>query len=82
MPKSSLSRAPAPLKRPSASSGSPSIPVEAIDGPLCALSLYLFAAERILQGSEIDRDRLRLALQGAREQVADLARKTSRCAAP
>lgn len=51
-------------------SGSPEIPASAwvltddLDGPLCALSLYLSVAERQLQAPEIDRDGLGQALHG------------------
>lgn len=57
-----------------------SVPVDDLDGPLCALSIYLSAAERLLQAPELDREKLGQALQGARSQLADLARKAAEAA--
>lgn len=54
-----------------------SILTDDLDGPLCALSLYLSVAERVLHGSEIDRETLGQALRGARAQLDDLAQKTA-----
>lgn len=66
-----------PAQPSSRSPPQPSVPADDLDGPLCALSLYLDAADRASQAIDIDRDVLSQALQGAKEQVADLARKTA-----
>jgi len=61
------------LSGSSAAPESPSVFTDDLDGPLCALSVYLSVAERGLLAPELDRDELGQALQGAREQVAALA---------
>jgi hypothetical protein len=63
--------------RPAAPGVTPSVSTDELDGPLCALSLYLSTAERALQATDIDRETLGKALQGAREQLADLTQKTA-----
>lgn len=76
MPQPSIVRPPL-SDRPPAHRGPPSVLTDDLDGPLCALSLYLSAAERALRATDIDRDRLGQALQGAREQLTELARMTA-----
>ena len=63
--------------KPLAPAVTPSVSTAELDGPLCALSLYLSTAERTLQATEINRDRLGQALQGAKAQLAELTRKAA-----
>lgn len=72
-----LPKAGAPLRTPSTLPATPAVPVEDLDGPLCALSLYLSVAEGLVQAPDLDRDKLCRALEGARGQVAELARRTA-----
>lgn len=75
MSRASLKVRPLPSRKSTAAPESPSAVTADLDGPLCALSLYLSVAEQVSQAPEIDRDRLGQALQGAREQLANLAQK-------
>lgn len=54
---------------------SPTVCTDELDGPLCALSLYLSTAEQAARAPDIDRGRVSQALQGAREQLSALASK-------
>lgn len=66
-----------PSRRALAVPESPWVSTDDLDGPLCALAVYLSAAERLSEAREIDRAKLGQALQGAREQLTDLSRKTA-----
>lgn len=66
-----------PPDGPSTLPAIPSVLTDDLDGPLCALSLYLSVAEQVLHAPEIDRATLGRALQGARAQPDDLAQKTA-----
>lgn len=67
--------APALSSKPGAPDASPSVLTDEMDGALCALSLYLSTADQVSRAPDIDRDRLRHALQGAREQLGVLVGK-------
>jgi hypothetical protein len=76
MHRRSLEARASPSSKSTALPVSPAVLTDDLDGPLCALSLYLSVAERVSREPEIDRDKLGQALQGAREQLADLVLKT------
>lgn len=73
----SLEKAAPPSNRPSALIASPAVSTDDLDGPLCALAVYLSAAERLSEADEIDRTKLGHALRGAGEQLAEVTRRTA-----